>query len=141
MGNPQNRVYDSTGPDGKVRGTPQQIVEKYRVLSRDAATVGDHVAAESYLQHAEHYSRMVISARKMQQQRRDEHEDHVPDENSSDEMRANGAEFSEEDADAGGNSRPPPRRGRAAPDSDGGPSSSRRRPRRYMGSGEAGPED
>lgn len=67
-----NRVYDSSGPDGKVRGTPQQIIDKYQLLSRDAFTAGDHVAGESYLQHAEHYARILSNARRLQQQRRDE---------------------------------------------------------------------
>ena len=71
-GNPVNRVYDSAGPDGKVRGTPQQIIEKYQLLSRDASTAGDHVAAESHLQHAEHYARILTSARRAAQQRREE---------------------------------------------------------------------
>lgn len=57
-----NRNYDSAGPEGKVRGTPQQIVEKYNNLARDAATSGDRVLAENFLQHAEHYSRLIIAA-------------------------------------------------------------------------------
>ena len=70
-----NRVYDSTGPEGKVRGTPQQIIEKYLSLSRDKATAGDRVLAESYLQHAEHYIRILSAAQAAQQQRRDEREE------------------------------------------------------------------
>ena len=71
-GNPLNRVYDSTGPEGKVRGTPQQIVDKYETLSQDASTAGDHVAAENYLQHAEHYARILTGVRRMQEKRREE---------------------------------------------------------------------
>ena len=57
-----NRVYDSAGPEGKVRGTPQQIIDKYLSLARDAQTSGDRVASENFLQHAEHYQRIVIQA-------------------------------------------------------------------------------
>jgi FKBP-type peptidyl-prolyl cis-trans isomerase len=68
-----NRVFDSAGPEGKVRGTPQQIVEKYSQLARDAQLSGDRVAAESFMQHAEHYSRMLAVAQKEQAARQAEH--------------------------------------------------------------------
>ncbi|MBY8975651.1 DUF4167 domain-containing protein [Rhodobacteraceae bacterium NNCM2] len=74
-GNSANRVYESTGPEGKVRGTPQQIIEKYLSLARDAQTSGDRVVAENFLQHAEHYQRILIQATATQQtqdQRRDD---------------------------------------------------------------------
>jgi hypothetical protein len=72
-GNVVNRVYESAGPDGKVRGTPQQIIDKYQALARDAQTSGDRVAAENYLQHAEHYVRILISAQQTAtEQRRDQ---------------------------------------------------------------------
>lgn len=57
-----NKVYESSGPEGKVRGTPQQIIEKYQALARDKATAGDRVLSESFLQHAEHYTRILIAA-------------------------------------------------------------------------------
>ena len=57
-----NRVYDSSGPEGKVRGTPQQIIEKYQTLARDKSTAGDRVMAENFLQHAEHYVRILTAA-------------------------------------------------------------------------------
>lgn len=62
IGNIVNRVFDSSGPDGKVRGTPQQIIEKYQALARDAQLSNDRVAAENFLQHAEHYTRMLGEA-------------------------------------------------------------------------------
>lgn len=68
MGNVINRVFESAGPDGKVRGTPQQIIDKYQLLARDAQLAGDRVAAESYLQHAEHYSRLLGDAQRQQQE-------------------------------------------------------------------------
>jgi hypothetical protein len=51
--------YDSNGPDGKVRGTAQQVLEKYQALGRDASSAGDRVSAEAYFQFAEHYYRVV----------------------------------------------------------------------------------
>jgi len=68
-----NRVFDSAGPEGKVRGTPQQIVEKYSQLARDAQLSGDRVAAESFMQHSEHYSRMLATAQKEQAAKQAEH--------------------------------------------------------------------
>ena len=56
-----NRVYDSNGPDVRIRGTAHQICEKYMALSKDALSSGDRVLAESYLQHAEHYQRIIVS--------------------------------------------------------------------------------
>lgn len=55
----KNRVFDSNGPDVRIRGTAFQIVEKYAALAKDAHSTGDWVLAESYLQHAEHYQRMI----------------------------------------------------------------------------------
>lgn len=55
-----NRAYDSNGPEGiKVRGAAQSVFEKYQQLARDATTSGDRVLAENYLQHAEHYFRLI----------------------------------------------------------------------------------
>lgn len=74
MGNIINRVFESAGPDSKVRGTPQQVIEKYQALARDAQVSGDRVAAESYLQHAEHYSRLLGDAMRQQQEARQSQE-------------------------------------------------------------------
>jgi len=57
--NNKSRVYDSNGPDVRIRGTAAQIVEKYATLARDANASGDIVAAQNFLQHAEHYQRIV----------------------------------------------------------------------------------
>ncbi len=65
--NPLTRSYESNGPDVKVRGTPQHIAEKYVQLARDAHTASDTVMAESYLQHAEHYYRIIAAAQYAQQ--------------------------------------------------------------------------
>ena len=54
-----NQVFESNGPDGRVRGTAQQIVEKYTGLARDAQMSGDKVLSLNYFQHAEHYQRLL----------------------------------------------------------------------------------
>jgi hypothetical protein len=71
--NPLTRSYESNGPDVKIRGSAQQIAEKYTTLARDAQTSGDRVMAENYLQHAEHYYRIIAAAQAQQaiQQARD----------------------------------------------------------------------
>lgn len=73
-GNVVNRVFDSSGPEGKVRGTPQQIIEKYNQLARDAQLSNDRVAAENFQQHAEHYTRMLSEAQREIDNRREEQE-------------------------------------------------------------------
>jgi hypothetical protein len=69
-----NRVFDSSGPDGKVRGTPQQIIEKYNQLHRDAVLSGDRVDAENFAQHAEHYTRLQAEAQREVDTKREEQE-------------------------------------------------------------------
>ena len=59
-----NRVFDSAGPEGKVRGTPQQIIDKYNSLAHDSQLSGDRVSAENFQQHAEHYQRILSVAQK-----------------------------------------------------------------------------
>src|SRR5882672_8916549 len=66
--NPLTRSFESTGPDVKIRGTPAHIAEKYMSLARDAQSSGDPVLAENYLQHAEHYSRIIMAYREQIQQ-------------------------------------------------------------------------
>lgn len=66
IGNIINRVFDSSGPEGKVRGTPQQIIDKYLMLARDAQLSNDRVAEQNFLQHAEHYTRMLGEAMREQ---------------------------------------------------------------------------
>ena len=60
--NPLSRNFESNGPDVKIRGNASHIAEKYSSLARDAQSNGDTVMAENYLQHAEHYNRIVASA-------------------------------------------------------------------------------
>jgi hypothetical protein len=60
--NPLTRVYESNGPDVKIRGTASHVADKYVQLARDAQASGDPVGAENYYQHAEHYFRMIAAA-------------------------------------------------------------------------------
>ena len=75
--NPLTRNYESNGPDVKIRGSAQQVAEKYAALARDAQSAGDRVMAENYLQHAEHYNRIIAAAQAQQsaQQPRDYRDD------------------------------------------------------------------
>src|SRR5579859_5843457 len=85
--NPLTRVYESDGPDVKIRGTASHIAEKYIQLARDSQSSGDPVAAENYYQHAEHYFRLIATAqeqfRQSQPQPRTENE--MPSEDGDDE--------------------------------------------------------
>lgn len=64
----RNHVFDSSGPDLRLRGTAQQLFEKYLQLGRDATGAGDRVSAEGYFQHAEHYFRILGAMNAAQQQ-------------------------------------------------------------------------
>ncbi|AZO73635.1 DUF4167 domain-containing protein [Mesorhizobium sp.] len=80
--NPLTRNYESNGPDVKIRGSAQQIAEKYAALARDAQSSGDRVMAENYLQHAEHYNRIIAAAQAQMpiqnaQQNRDDFDDDI----------------------------------------------------------------
>jgi len=65
--NPLSRSFESSGPDIKIRGTAQHIAEKYMALARDAIGSGDLVLGENYLQHAEHYNRIIMAAQVLPQ--------------------------------------------------------------------------
>ena len=55
----RNQTFDSNGPDTRIRGNASQVLEKYQALARDAMSSGDPIMAENYLQHAEHYQRVI----------------------------------------------------------------------------------
>jgi len=55
----RSQTFESNGPDGKIRGTAQQVLDRYLALGRDAYSAGDPITAESYYQHAEHYYRIL----------------------------------------------------------------------------------
>ena len=102
LGNIINRVFDSSGPEGKVRGTPQQIIEKYLILARDAHLSNDRVAAENFQQHAEHYTRLLGEAQRelaaeQEERQRQNQQNH----------NGNGNGNGQRDRDAGGNGAAP----------------------------------
>jgi len=105
--NPMTRVYESNGPDIKIRGTASHIAEKYLQLARDARSSGDPVAAENYYQHAEHYFRLIAAAqeqfRQNQQPRGDE-----PISSHSDDGEDDGENFSNFGQEPGFVPQPPP---------------------------------
>jgi hypothetical protein len=110
--NPLTRSYESNGPDVKIRGSAQQIAEKYTTLARDAQSSGDRVMAENYLQHAEHYNRIIAAAQAqlaIQQARdtRDETDEDGEDGQRSEGMAANGSrEHRQQYANDGSGSQP-----------------------------------
>ena len=70
----RSQHFESNGPDVKVRGNAQQVVEKYLALAREAATAGDPVMAENYYQHAEHYFRLIAAAQEQFRQNQPQHQ-------------------------------------------------------------------
>lgn len=91
-----NRHFESNGPDVKIRGTASHICEKYQQLARDAASSGDRVMAENYLQHAEHYHRVVQAAQPAQKPRDRQGENADAPEMTDAQPALNGAAVSEE---------------------------------------------
>jgi Domain of unknown function (DUF4167) len=89
--NPMTRIFESNGPDIKIRGTASHVAEKYVQLARDARSSGDPVAAENYYQHAEHYFRLIAAA---QEQFRQNQPQPRPDEVVTDEADDEGEGFS-----------------------------------------------
>lgn len=67
-GHNPNRTFDSSGPEIKIRGSAAHVYEKYLQMARDANSAGDRVMAENYLQHAEHYYRILAANAAAQQQ-------------------------------------------------------------------------
>src|ERR1700749_4369259 len=84
--NPMTRVFESNGPDIKIRGTASHVAEKYVQLARDARSSGDPVAAENYYQHAEHYFRLIAAAQEQfrQNQPQPRTENEMPAEDGDD---------------------------------------------------------
>src|SRR3954470_6423574 len=93
--NPMSRVFESNGPDVKIRGNPSHIAEKYIQLARDAQASGDPISAENYYQHAEHYYRLIAAAQEQFRQS-NPHLARVESENPSG---ARDEAFDEEDGD------------------------------------------
>ena len=107
-GNALNRNYESNGPDVKIRGTAAHVAEKYIALSRDAAAAGDRIASENYLQHAEHYNRIVAAIAEQaaerqaaEQERRDRHRRGPKGSEDSGELTDTGAPADDSDTASG----------------------------------------
>jgi hypothetical protein len=90
--NPLTRVYESNGPDVKIRGTASHVADKYMQLARDAQSSGDPVAAENYYQHAEHYFRLIAAAQEQFRQSNPYYRDNEPREQSYEEAEEDGSE-------------------------------------------------
>jgi hypothetical protein len=84
--NPMTRVYESNGPDIKIRGTASHVAEKYLQLARDARSSGDPVAAENYYQHAEHYFRLIAAAQEQFRQTQPQPRDGAGENTVTDDM-------------------------------------------------------
>ncbi len=97
-GNPRNQTFDSNGPGARVRGNASQIYEKYQQLARDAASSGDRIASENFLQHAEHYYRVMAANGQRAEQRNnaDDSQKDTADGNGSDNEAAEETASSEE---------------------------------------------
>src|SRR6202167_1648548 len=91
--NPMTRVFESNGPDIKIRGTASHVAEKYVQLARDARSSGDPVAAGNYYQHAEHYFRLIAAAQEQFRQSQRYYQQQPGD------TRINASEESYEDGD------------------------------------------
>lgn len=102
-------TVESNGPEGKIRGTVHQVIEKYQALARDATASGDRVAAENFYQHAEHYQRVVTANGWDQQPRQDQRPDQKTNEQRGDQRNEQRSDQRNEqrneprEAQAGGN--------------------------------------
>lgn len=94
-GNNPNRHYESNGPDVKIRGSAQQVLEKYLQYARDAQTSGDRVMSEAYFQHAEHYQRLLSAMQANKEKSRRDRNDRDDDSDDNDD----GAEASNDESD------------------------------------------
>jgi hypothetical protein len=77
-GHSVNRTFESNGPSAKLRGNASQLYEKYQALARDAGSAGDRISSENYMQHAEHYYRLMIAASASQQQQQQQRQQPAP---------------------------------------------------------------
>jgi len=92
----RNHVFDSNGPDLRVRGTAQQLFEKYLQLGRDATSSGDRVMGEGYFQHAEHYFRIVSAMNQAAAQQQQQHQSNQQRRSGGEEQQAAAEESSGE---------------------------------------------
>src|SRR5258707_30239 len=97
--NPLTRVYESNGPDVKIRGTASHVAEKYQQLARDAHASGDRVAAKTSQQHADHYSRLIAAAQEQFRQNNPYYQGYRPEGGGMQDMRSNDDGFDDGDDD------------------------------------------
>ena len=57
--NHHRRQGESSNSGPRVSGNLTTVLEKYKNLAKEATSSGDYVAAENYLQHAEHFVRVL----------------------------------------------------------------------------------
>ncbi|WP_229719840.1 DUF4167 domain-containing protein [Asaia siamensis] len=99
----RNHVFDSNGPDMRVRGTAQQLFEKYLQLGRDATGTGDRILAEAYFQHAEHYFRilnaMTQAAQQSQMERQERHQQRTRSQQEQEDRRQSDESGAENDSE------------------------------------------
>jgi hypothetical protein len=88
-------MYESNGPDVKIRGTASHVAEKYLQLARDAQSSGDPISAENYYQHAEHYFRLIAAAQEQFRQS----QPYYQQQQQQGDMRGNMADDSFDDGD------------------------------------------
>jgi hypothetical protein len=99
--NPMTRVFESNGPDIKIRGTASHVAEKYVQLARDARSSGDPVAAENYYQHAEHYFRLIAAAQEQFRQNQPQQQPRLDNDMSNDEGEDDSESYSNFGAEPG----------------------------------------
>jgi hypothetical protein len=99
--NPMTRVFESNGPDIKIRGTATHVAEKYVQLARDARSSGDPVAAENYYQHAEHYFRLIAAAQEQFRQNQPQQQPRLDNDMSNDDGEDDSESYSNFGAEPG----------------------------------------
>lgn len=86
----RSQVYDSNGPEGRIRGNANQVYDKYLALGRDAYSSGDRISAENFFQHAEHYYRIMMAIEATRAQQQEQRQDNQGDRGNNSNRRSNG---------------------------------------------------
>lgn len=101
-----NRHFESNGPDVKIRGSAQQVLDKYLQYAREAQTNGDRVKSEAYFQYAEHYQRTLAMMQANQKPKRDRDDQRNRDNDSRDNDTSDSDEAEVVTASSGGDNQP-----------------------------------
>ena len=73
-GNPKNRLGSSSFINGHARNnfrpylSAEKLLEKYNSLAKEAMSSGDKTLSENYLQHADHFMRIIEDKNRNQNQ-------------------------------------------------------------------------